>query len=266
MNLTEYIASGVLELYVLDRLDADQRREVEDMADRHPEVRAEIATIELSLEQIARKLAPPVDPGVLDRVLDELRPQFAGGTPAAAAPTAPAAPRGVLSFLPWLAVLAALGAAYFFYQQSRDSRAATDAALSQLATLEEECDRGQASLRRAEERLLELTSGATRRVPLASPDGDAAKSAVVFYNPATNRTLFRASQLPPPPAGKQYQLWAIDAGGPRDLGVLDLTLDGNTLVEVDYVADANAFAITLEDEGGKPQPDLTQLQVIGNVG
>ena len=46
MNLKKYIASGVLELYVLDLLTEDKRSEVEKNMIDYPEIKTEIDTLE----------------------------------------------------------------------------------------------------------------------------------------------------------------------------------------------------------------------------
>jgi hypothetical protein len=48
-----YIESGILELYVLGQLSAIENKEVEEMAYKYPEVKAEILTIELAMENYA---------------------------------------------------------------------------------------------------------------------------------------------------------------------------------------------------------------------
>ena len=61
----------------------------------------------------------------------------------------------------------------------------------------------------------------------------------------------------------QYQLWGIVEGQPVSVGVFDL--DQN-LREMLNIANASAFAITLEPTGGSETPTLDKMYVIGNVG
>ena len=72
MDIQQYIASGILEQYVLGAASPDEQREVERLALEHPEIRSEITAIEASLESFAQAHAiePPVD--TLGRVLDQL--------------------------------------------------------------------------------------------------------------------------------------------------------------------------------------------------
>ncbi len=71
-------------------------------------------------------------------------------------------------------------------------------------------------------------------------------------------------RLPPPPSDKQYQLWVIVDGTPADMGVFEAILTGNTLQEIPFVENPQAFTVTLEKRGGSPTPTLEEMVVIGN--
>jgi mannose-6-phosphate isomerase-like protein (cupin superfamily) len=53
-KISEYIESGILELYVMGMLSAAEAVEVEKMMAMHPEVMQEVSTIERSLEKYAQ--------------------------------------------------------------------------------------------------------------------------------------------------------------------------------------------------------------------
>ncbi|MEL7162472.1 MAG: anti-sigma factor [Bacteroidota bacterium] len=259
MDLQQYITSGKLELYVLGRLDPSAMREVERYAREYPEIRAELDEIERALEAYAAANASPLNP-------DLLPPLLAAAAQSPPPPTTSPPSTSVLSWFPWLLALAACGFTFYLSTVNGRTERQLDNLEQNFSRLETDCDETQDLLRQAEGRLRLLTTATTRDVLLAATENAArGTSALVFYNPDANRTLFRATNLPPPPAGKQYQLWAIDAAGPKDLGVLAADLSDETLLEVVHLPNVAAFAITLEDAGGKPAPDLSQLQVIGNV-
>lgn len=269
MDIKQYITSGKLELYVLDRLEPAEMREVEAMAAEHPEIKAELDQIEFALEGLAITMAPEVNPDVLDRLLKSilLMPDAKSQTDKPVKVPAEQASRSMMaSALPWLLALAGVLGLLYFYNQSGQQSDELSTLQGRYDKLEKDCEESQQTLQSTQEFINELTNPATQNVILASSDDTKDRSAIVFYNPATQKTLFKATNLPPPPSGKQYQLWAIDADGPKDLGVLATNLAGDAVLEVSHLSGVAAFAITLEDEGGKPTPDLTQLQVIGNVG
>ena len=100
-------------------------------------------------------------------------------------------------------------------------------------------------------------------VSMKGPKGKENNFATVFWNNKTKDVYLLANKLPKAPSDKQYQLWALVDGKPVDAGMLGV--DCNGVCKVKNVLNAQMFAITLEKKGGSPTPDLTQLQVIGNV-
>ncbi|MTB52162.1 anti-sigma factor [Lewinella sp. W8] len=265
MDIKQYIASGVLELYLLGRLSPEEAREVEANALQYPEIRAEMDEIELALEAYAQANSSPLPEGMLDSLMDKI-----GNPPSATPPPSPpvgsAGGFGLGRIGPWLlTAILAIGAFYLF-NRGQDQMNQYRQLQQQFIELEEDCGEQQTRLAAARDQIVALSDPATRQVLLDGTDNAPDSRAFVYYNPEDRKTLFAAANLPEPPAGKQYQLWAIDADGPKDMGVLALDLTAGAFLEVPHFDDVAAFAITLEDEGGKPTPDLSQLQVIGNVG
>ena len=277
MDLSAYINSGILELYVLDRLSPDERRRVESYAAEYPEVKAEIEQIELDLEHYAvlHGQATPPPPSVLTSVLRQIQPAASSSSPSGAAapaprPSAPDSGRGTSPLL-WILLIAlalTLAGLAYFYFQSQERLGELNRLNSEFTALEEDCQQVASDYEADQQQLQLLTDIDTRGVVLAGTDNAPESRAQVFYNRTQNAVLFTAANLPAPPTGRQYQLWALDAeGNPQDLGVLDRSLTAEQLVNIgaNPDSDTQAFAITLEVEGGRPTPDLSQLQVIGSV-
>lgn len=94
---------------------------------------------------------------------------------------------------------------------------------------------------------------------MASLSGtDMAKDAyaMVFVEPDTRRGFFYANNLPALPAGKTYQLWVI-TDKPVNAGVfsLDHGRKGRMMLQnVPEVGKIKKFAVSLEPDGGRPQP------------
>ena len=274
MNLPDYINSGVLELYVLDRLAPDERRRVESYVDQYPEVKEELTEIEVALEQYALlqgQITPP-PAAALAAALTMIPATGAGPATGSPLPPAPASaaptPRKNANPLTWLLCIAlalALGGLVYFMTQASERSEDVEEVEQRFTTLEADCERIRDANLSDRQQLALLSDPDTRGVVLEGQGDTPNSRAVVFYNQQSGEVLFSAANLPAPPTGRQYQLWAIDANGPQDLGVLDRDLDDNTLIDVRFVPNTATFAITLEEAGGKPTPDLTQLQVIGNV-
>ena len=84
----------------------------------------------------------------------------------------------------------------------------------------------------------------------------------VFLDPSRG-VLLLASNLPPAPAGKTYEMWVIPKGGkPVPAGLFQSAQDGTALYVLPgavNVAGTAAVAVTLEPAAGVPQPTSTPI-------
>ncbi len=62
ITVSEYIKSGILEMYVLGITTPDETKEVEEMAQKHPEIRSEIDAMSKDIELYAELHAVKPDP------------------------------------------------------------------------------------------------------------------------------------------------------------------------------------------------------------
>jgi anti-sigma-K factor RskA len=96
-------------------------------------------------------------------------------------------------------------------------------------------------------------------VSLASPTGELPETkAVVAWEPSQQGGVLTISHLPPAGAGRDYQLWTVDANRaePISAGVIRVEPSGETRVRFKPEQNANAvkaFAISVEREGGVPK-------------
>lgn len=116
MNVTDYIQSGILELYVLGMASDEEAREAERMAGLYPEVNAEIDRITAALLEQAETNSPELNPTIgafLAATIDYTERLLAGEAPSF--PPAMNKDTRIVDFAPWLdhpdaAVPAELGA------------------------------------------------------------------------------------------------------------------------------------------------------------
>ncbi|NVO85177.1 anti-sigma factor [Hymenobacter terrestris] len=124
----------------------------------------------------------------------------------------------------------------------------------------------QAALNERDQQLAILRNQAFRSVELKGTPKAPEALARVYYNATTKAVYVDVRNLPELPEGKQYQLWALDNGQPVDAGMLDTaTATGDSIQQMKNIASAQAFAMTVEDIGGKPAPTMSTLTVIGNI-
>ncbi len=84
----------------------------------------------------------------------------------------------------------------------------------------------------------------------------ASASARVFWDPLQGTWLLYGAKLPPPPAGRTYQLWLITADAKVSAGLFDAAAHSPAAgtVRLPEGAHAVAAAVTDEPAGGSPQP------------
>ena len=75
-DIKAYIESGILELYVLGDVSPDEKLQVEEMASKHPAVKAELDEIERSMELYAAENAIEPAEHLRDRILNSLVTNF----------------------------------------------------------------------------------------------------------------------------------------------------------------------------------------------
>jgi anti-sigma-K factor RskA len=92
-------------------------------------------------------------------------------------------------------------------------------------------------------------------------------AAMVYWSKAKGEAYVSAAALPMPPKGMQYQVWVMQDGKPVDIGVLPTDMSGTPAMQKvnKPVMYGDAFAITLEKEGGSPTPTMENIYVMGKA-
>ncbi len=157
---------------------------------------------------------------------------------------------------PWLGALAALCfvAAIYFGGRERSY-------MEQMGSLRTQMRQQTIELTRLTEIMTIMNGANTREVTFgAGPKGK------VFVNPQFGVVLM-ATNLPPAPAGKAYEMWVIPKGGkPAPAGMFQSQPDGAATHVLSGPVDLTtlgAIAVTLEDAAGAAQPTSTPIIVAG---
>ncbi len=264
-----YIESGKLEEYVLGLASTELAEEVVCMSRVFPEIKEEIKTLQLTFEKAATLglVAPPayLKQNILDAINleeKEVSPTISSGKNTIADTSG----RSVSKWLPLLGLLMLLSLAlsFWFYTQNVKARQNLD----RLQQEDQHAKRSIDSLNQSMIRLqteLDIIRHPNRMAirmkgTALYPDG----LATIYWSQADHQVYVSNNTLPPPPAGKQYQLWAIVDGKPVDLGVLNKN-NSETIQQMKPIEHPSTFAVTLEQDGGSPSPTLDQMYVAGHV-
>jgi len=271
-DIKAYIESGILELYVLGDVTPGERLQVESMAAKYPAIKAELEEIERSMEAYAEHNA--VDPSenlrsrVLNSILTNLGDDrmFDKGESARDNVVALAAARPnnfyKYAFAACLALLIASSIALMnLYNKLQESH-------QQIAALTSSNQRFTKQVINFENDLGILRDTSYKFLKLnATPKAPAGTAVSIAWSQQKHKVWVDLANLKMPvnDQAHQYQLWAIVAGKPVDLGVFDSTPDSTGMKQMKTIAaiKTDAFAVTLEPRGGSINPTMDQMMVIG---
>jgi hypothetical protein len=292
VNVNDYIASGTLEAYALGALPEEERAEVEALIARHPELAEELAAIEESLIQMAEANAVQPPPGLEDKIwaaiqLDNshqapsthtipLPPPSSSttsdkqsgsdGTSAKVIPLGGNAGNSWQRAALWVALALSVGGNAMLWQSRNAASQQAEGLAQQLSTLQQERGIMQQQLVTFQEERTMMTDPGMKRVLMTSPDASKEMRGALFIAPNGHEAYLALAKMPPPPPGKQYQLWVLKGGKPVDMGVIPNSLvEGGAEKMTMPIEGGEAFAISLEKAGGSPVPTMEQIQVLGKV-
>jgi anti-sigma-K factor RskA len=274
-EIRAYIESGILELYVLGDLSADEKLQVETMAKNHPAIKAEIDEIEKAMEVYAdgNNIEPSFE--MRNRVLNSLLTNLGddrnlktivhNDDTQARVVTLPVATTSVFykyafaaSVLLLCVSVAALSVVYKRLKVSEQ----------QLVTLRLSEQKFSRQVSLMDEQLAVFRDPSFTFVLLKGTPNTPASALTVAWSAKKKKVLVDLSnaKLPSPGKDHQYQLWAIANGKPVDLGVFDEpATDSTDMKPMKSISSAQAFAVTIEPRGGSVNPTMDKMVVIASL-
>lgn len=291
MDIEAYISSGVLELYAAGVLPPEEMREVEEAAAKYPRIGEELEAIQQAYVQYAAiQSKKPLAESTFDKILDRIHTE---PEPAAAPPVEAktvnlkkekevkekisrpekekiAGGGGGRVFLIAASLIALVVSVLlnaYLYNQWQGAQSELVAMKTENNRMAHEFSATKNLYAESQTQLKVFTDPTYKTVmmkgiPAMSPQSEA----MIYWNPKTKNVYLDVHELPAPPPGKQYQLWALDsAGKPVDAGLLAVNAKPAELHPMKSIDGATAFAITLEPMGGSVSPTLDQMYVMGKI-
>ena len=263
MNSNDIISSGLLELYALGLTSPEERAQVEQWILQFPEVKEELLAIENAMESYAHatSIAPP--PGVKESILEKISAVHGprstvdskkGGAQVYRIPSWFKLAAAVCL----LCLAASLVLNYNYYQKYRSANADLQVAQNQLTQQKEVAEAMNKDMTViTDKHALPVVLNGTPHAPDAL--------AKIYWMKNTGEVYIDPTNLPEVPSGKQYQLWAIVDGKPVDAGVISTKKGVYHIQKMKTFGKAEAFAITMEKEGGSPTPTMEEMYVIAKI-
>ncbi len=285
MDIKEYIASGIIDSYVLGSVSDQERREVQCLSSIYPEIKAELQQAEQAMEDYATSVAVTPPESLKNSILAKIReleqesaePKISVAIPSQEKeveemPETKIIPiSGIYKWSAAASVLVIIGLSLLYLNSAtkangleQDLTALEEKADKNQETLEDKLLAMQSDLYAMQEREAFINAPNTQKLLLQATGVEPGASATAYFDQNTGNVILASNGLPEPVSGKQFQLWAIADGVPLDLGVLEKESAYSKTISVKN-ANVQAFAITLEKEGGSPTPTMDQMYVYGGV-
>jgi hypothetical protein len=259
-----YIESGKLEEYVLGLGTPDLIQEVECMSRVFPEIKKEIAALQLSLEQNALESAVNPRAELKNKILNALDESSPSEKIIPVQP--PASSSSSDTLIKWLLALLVLSSLFLSYLYFNKS-------IQFQKTLDDSKQKETASLTLTDSLTQMVSALQSELAIITNPSGVAIKMAgtslypsgvaTIYWDKSKQTVYIHPGNLPQIPPNKQFQLWGIVDGKPISLGLINSS--SISIQSMSSVANPSTFAVTLEPVGGSVNPTLDQMYVAGNV-
>jgi anti-sigma-K factor RskA len=226
-----------------------------------PQLRAEILD---TIDQLERSQPEAHPSPVSSAAVAQAAPAGAASGAAANVISIPSRMRYLMAASIAIAIMSSSAAIYFAYEW-RTTEHELAMVNSDNARMAQDRDAMKARLDRNSNDLAVLRQEDNRVVRMKGLAPAPNTLATVYWNPASREVHLDRGNLPTPPRGKQYQLWAISNGKPVDAGMIASNAP-EELQRMKSIAQAEAFAVTLEPAGGSASPTLDAMYVMGKLG
>ena len=282
MEAKNFIESGVLELYILDALNPQEKAEVEDIAIRYPEVASEIRQVESSFEAFAKAGEIEVAEGLKERIRSKLtfnssieeeeveeEKRIRKIDPIQVLATEKRTIPGysvkmysyALAACFTLLIISCIGI-YSLWNQLKETRKNYNELVSRSEQYGNQVTYFKGELRKS--RAL-MNDPGFRKLPLPGIKAHAEALAVVWWNQKNHTVMIDPNGLPHTDSQHSYQLWAIIKGKPVNAGVFEVKGDLESVIQLKNIEGAQAFAVTLEPKGGSVSPTMSQMYVEASI-
>ncbi|WP_312398936.1 anti-sigma factor [Chryseobacterium sp.] len=269
MNTKEYISSGIIESYILGHASPEEAGILECVMKNNAEVREAFEEAQKTLEDLAtaQSVIPPIDLKSKiwnkiqqEQIVEEVKPAVSADIPSAK-PQEEIRIQGnnnwkTFAIAASVLFLVSVGGNMFW--MSNQSKMKTE-----IADMHNRKKSQDLEMQKMNRKMDMATDPNMEMVMLKGVEKHADSKAMVFWNKKTKDVYLTVESLPKAPDGMQYQLWAIEDGKPVNAGMY--THEKDSEIALANISNAQAFAITLEKQGGSTIPTMENMYVMGEI-
>ena len=262
-RIRHIIESGLLESYLLNLTSESETQEIDNLLSRSSELREAFGQLEdmqyAMTETIAVK--PPIQLKAsikqAIKAQETVNPRY---QPETITKSTKPKSRSLWMLILLLAAAVACGAYLFLEKQKLDSK--NKELLAQIESIESDKLQINRLLVAKDAQLSFINNTGTKKLALRGNDKASKLKLIAYWNDDLQKSLLSVIDLPSPPKGKCYQMWADVDGEMLDLGVVNIS---NGIIDWKYLENAESLNVTIEPEGGSKHPTVSNLVANINV-
>ncbi|HMU46294.1 MAG TPA: anti-sigma factor [Chitinophagaceae bacterium] len=252
MNIKEYIASGIIETYVMGLCTKEEEQELESLRSAHPELNDAIILYETELEKkmLQNQSMPSssVDDSIL-RMIDNF------GTPVLLVQK-----QSSTKTLKWMKI--AVAASIILFVISAGLNLTLYNKTSQLKKQVSELN-STPTLPAADYEI--MTNPTITPVAMYGVGIHSICRCTMYWDKKTGKAYIMIHHLIRSTESQNYQLWAMVDGKPVSVGIINDEIRGRFITMENVPASATAFSVTLEKAGGNLTPTMSQEYLHGSI-
>lgn len=251
MDIQQYIASGIIEMYVMGLCSPEEEKELEQLRHQHPELQEAILQYEKEMEdrmlQNSTLPTAETDKKILKK-LESLQ-----------APVIPITSVRTGKRINWLKPAAAaavllLGiSAYFNYSLYNKNKKQQELI---AASTSSPLPAGDYAV---------ITNPSITPVAMYGVGTHTICRCTMFWDKQTGKAYIMIHHLPKSSSSRDYQLWAEVDGKTVSVGIINDEIRGRFIEVSNVPGQSVAFKVTLENAGGAQTPTIAETYLEGKI-
>lgn len=251
MDIQQYIASGIIEMYVMGLCSPEEEKELEQLQHQHPELQEAILQYEKEMEDkmLQNSTLPTAETD--KRILKKLESLQAPVIPITSAKTG--------KRINWLKPVAAaavllLGISAYFNYSLYNKNKKQEALIA--ASTSSPLPAGDYAV---------ITNPSITPVAMYGVGTHTICRCTMFWDKQTGKAYIMIHHLPKSSSSRDYQLWAEVDGRTVSVGIINDEIRGRFIEVTNVPGQSVAFKVTLENAGGAQTPTIAETYLEGKI-
>lgn len=253
MDIRQYIASGIIETYVMGLCTREEELEMEDLRRQYPELNNAVKRYEEEMESNMQHhiTLPPEETD--EKILDKLSSLNVPVVPITTVNNNKKQ-YGWIKIAAAAAVLLVVSSVfnYILYRKNEKQKQA----LTETNNIKPGLPQRDYDI---------LTSRTITPVAMYGVGIHSICRCTMFWDKKTGKMYIMIHHLPQSSSAKDYQLWATVDGKPVSVGIIQDEIRGRFIEMQNVPVNAVAFTVTLEKAGGNDLPTVQETYLSGKI-